>query len=59
MVKLWMLVLSVGCLILSLGIYNFVSDLLSMPPIRLSLPYLIIGALIIVVLAVRKPWLKK
>jgi len=45
--------LGVSCLILSLGIYNLVSNLLIMPLIGLSLPYLII-----VVSVVRRPWLK-
>ena len=54
MVKLWMLMLGVSCLILSLGIYNLVSNLLIMPLIGLSLPYLII----VVFSVVRRPWLK-
>lgn len=59
MKKFWMLMLGVGCLFLGLGIYNFILNLLSMPPVRLSLPYLVVGALIIAVSVVKKPWLGK
>jgi hypothetical protein len=49
--------LGVGCLFLGLGIYNFILNLLSVPPVRLSLPYLVVGVLIITVSVVKKPWL--
>jgi len=57
--KIWTLFVGVGCLLLGLGVYNIILNLLEVPPIRLSLPYLIVGALIVAISVVKKPWLRK
>jgi len=52
-------VLIAGCLLVGVGIFNLVLNLLSLPPIRLTLPYLIAGALALAVSLVRRPQPKR
>jgi len=59
MKKVWYLLFVVSCLFLALGVYNSILNFMSVPPVRLSLPYLIVGVLIIAVWMVKKPWLGK
>jgi hypothetical protein len=48
------LVLSIGCLLLGLGIYNSALNLVSAPPVRVSIPYVVAGILIMVISLVRR-----
>jgi hypothetical protein len=51
--KLWVIVFILGLILFGIGIWNLIMNLIEFPPIRIFLPFLLLGIILIIVSMVK------
>jgi hypothetical protein len=46
--KLWIVIFILGLILCGIGMYNLIMNLIEIPPIRIFLPFLLLGIILII-----------